>query len=107
MLVLTTKGRKTGTAHSVPLLYLNDGDRMVVIASYGGRPDDPDWYKNLVSQPEAEVQIAGRRMAVKARIANDAERAIWWPRILSAYRGYGEYATRTERQIPVVFLQPN
>ena len=106
MLILTTTGRRSGRPHEVPLLYLRDGQSLVVIASYGGRPNYPDWYLNLVAHPEAEVQIKGRRQAVTARIATSIERDAWWPRIVDAYKGYSEYQSRTDRTIPVVFLDP-
>ena len=106
MLILTTTGRRSGRPHEVPLLYLRDGKSLVVIASYGGRPDYPDWYLNLVAQPDAEVQIRGRRHAVSARVASSDERAAWWPRIVEAHEGYNQYQSRTDRIIPVVFLDP-
>lgn len=106
MLILTTTGRRSGRPHEVPLLYLRDGESLVVIASYGGRPNYPDWYLNLVAQPDALVQINGRRQAVRARVATSAEREVWWPRIVDAYEGYTQYQSRTDRLIPVVFLEP-
>ena len=106
MLILTTTGRRSGRPHEVPLLYLRDGDNLVVIASYGGRPNYPDWYLNLMARPEAEVQINGRRQAVRARVASSEERSVWWPRVVDAYEGYSEYQSRTNRIIPVVFLDP-
>ncbi len=106
MLILTTTGRRSGRPHEVPLLYLRDGESLVVIASYGGRPNHPDWHLNLVAHSEAEVQIRGRRQAVTARMASSEERAMWWPRIVAAYEGYSQYQSRTDRLIPVVFLEP-
>jgi deazaflavin-dependent oxidoreductase (nitroreductase family) len=106
MLLLTTTGRRSGRPHEVPLLYLRDGENLVVIASYGGRPNYPDWYLNLVAHPEAEVQIRGRRHEVRARVASSEERSVWWPRIVEAYEGYTEYQSRTDRPISVVFLEP-
>jgi len=106
MLLLTTTGRRSGRPHEVPLLYLRDGESLVVIASYGGRPNYPDWYLNLVAHPEAEVQIRGHRHAVRARVASSEERSVWWPRIVEAYEGYTEYQSRTDRPISVVFLDP-
>ena len=105
MLLLTTKGRKSGRKHTVPLLYLTDGDRQVVIASYGGRPAHPSWYLNLVRDPKVEVQISGRRFTAHAQPASPTEREQWWPRITSAYPGYASYQSRTPRKIPVVFLK--
>lgn len=106
MLLLTTIGRRSGRPHTVPLLYLADGDRLVVIASWGGRPADPEWYQNLVAQPKAQVQVRGSRHHVVARVADEDERERWWPRVVAAYQGYAAYQARTDRPIPVVFLDP-
>lgn len=106
MLLLTTRGRATRKAHTVPLLYLRQGDTLVVIASWGGRPRDPHWYRNLVAEPRAIVQVRSRIWAVRARTANTDERETWWPRIVAAYPGYRNYQSRTDRIIPVVLLEP-
>ena len=106
MLILTTAGRRSGRRHEVPLLYLRDGGSLVVVASYGGRPRYPDWYLNLMAQPQAGVQIDGLRRAVSARVASPDERSVWWPRIVETYEGYSQYQSRTDRIIPVVFLDP-
>lgn len=106
MLLLTTTGRRSGEPHTVPLLYLRDGERLVVIASYGGRPRHPTWYQNLVAHPEVEVQVGSARRPVRARIASDEEREIWWPRVVAAYSDYAVYQSRTDRVIPLVFLEP-
>lgn len=106
MLLLTTTGHRTGKRHTVPLLYLSDMGRYVVIASYGGRPQNPAWYTNLVANPEVEVQIGRRRFAVTARTADPDERAALWPLIVDAYKRYAEYQARTDREVPVVYLDP-
>jgi deazaflavin-dependent oxidoreductase (nitroreductase family) len=106
MCLLTTTGRRTGRQHTVPLLYLRDGDRLVVIASWGGRDRHPEWYLNLLADPSAHVQVLSNHWAVDARTANTDERMQWWPKVLAAYDGYTEYESRTEREIPVVFLDP-
>lgn len=106
MLLLTTRGSRSGEEHTVPLLYLEDGSRLVVIASYGGRPHHPAWYRNLVKTPRVRVQIGGKRREMKARTATAKERALWWPTVLDAYDGYRTYQSRTDREIPVVFLDP-
>jgi deazaflavin-dependent oxidoreductase (nitroreductase family) len=106
MLLLTTRGSRTGKPHTVPLLYLRDGDTLAVIASWGGRPDHPHWYRNLSSDPRATVQVRSKRWAVRARFATGRERTLWWPRIVAAYPGYRSYQSRTDRVIPVVFLEP-
>ena len=104
MLLLATTGRVTGKTHTVPLLYLTDGDRLVVIASYGGRPDHPQWYKNLLATPQASVQINTERRDVTATTMNETDRAVWWPKVVAAYSDYAEYQSKTDRQIPLVFL---
>jgi deazaflavin-dependent oxidoreductase (nitroreductase family) len=106
MLLLTTVGRHTKTAHTVPLLYLTDEMRFVVIASYGGRDNYPEWYLNLTLEPNVTVELPGKNMLMLARTAEPSERAKWWPIIVEAYDGYATYQARTERVIPVVFLEP-
>lgn len=106
MLLLTTLGRSSGHPHTVPLLFLRDNGRLVVIASYGGRDRHPDWYLNLVADPLVEVRIALETEPLVARTATAEERETWWPRIVEAYGDYALYQSRTERVIPVVFLEP-
>jgi len=104
MLLLTTTGVATGDLHTVPLLYLSDGQRLIVIASYGGRPSHPQWYRNLLEEPSASAQILGDTRDVVATTMTAAERDLWWPRIVEAYGDYAVYQSRTERKIPVVWL---
>ena len=106
MLLLTTRGRTSGKLHTVPLLYLLDGETPVVVASWGGRDYHPDWYLNLIAQPAATVNIGGVNRHVIARTADREERAIWWPRVQQAYRAYEVYQSRTRREIPIVLLEP-
>jgi deazaflavin-dependent oxidoreductase (nitroreductase family) len=106
MLLITTTGRRTGRPHTVPLLYLTDPEGWLVIASWGGRDRHPEWYLNLQAEPRARIQIRrDRHQVVAATVDHDWRRALW-PRIVSAYDGYAEYQARTDRQIPVVLLQP-
>lgn len=105
MLLLTTTGRMTGKPHTVPLLYLTDGSTLVVIASWGGRPSHPHWYQNLRHEPEAKVRLPDRSIRVVARTASAEERRAWWPKVVEAYDGYLAYQSRTDREIPVVFLE--
>lgn len=105
MLLLTTTGRLTGSPHTVPLLYLRDGDRLVVFASWGGRDTHPEWYLNLAAHPGTEVQVDGRRFEMTARTAEGEERSGWWAAAQQAYAGYTTYQSRTDRQIPVVILE--
>ena len=104
MLLLTTTGASTGAQHTVPLLYLKDGERLIVIASYGGRPNHPQWYRNLIIGPSASVQILGETREVVATTMTSTERDQWWPIIVEAYGDYAVYQSRTEREIPVVWL---
>ena len=104
MLLLSTTGRRSGKAHTVPLLYLRDGADYVVIASWGGRDHHPHWYLNLLAEPRATVHIQGRRIPVHARTADPGRRSLLWPRVLAAYDGYRSYQAKTNREIPVVIL---
>jgi deazaflavin-dependent oxidoreductase (nitroreductase family) len=106
MLLLTTTGRHTGEAHTVPLLYLRDDPRLIVFASWGGRDVHPEWYLNLVAHPGATVEVLKRRFEVVASPLEGDERLMWWQRAQAAYDGYTEYQSRTDRQIPVVALDP-
>lgn len=106
MLLLTTTGHRSGDDHTVPLLYLRDGANLVVIASYGGRPRHPTWYENLVADPSVRVRVGWTTLRMRARTATPEERARWWPEIVTAYDGYATYQSRTDREIPVVFLEP-
>ena len=104
---LHTVGRKSGLPRSTMLTApVIDGDRVVLVASKGGDDRDPDWYANLLAHPEVELTIGGRRRPMLARRASAAEKAELWPRVVAAYRGYGTYQDRTERDIPVVLLDP-
>jgi len=104
---LHTVGRKSGLPRSTMLTApVIDGDRLVLVASKGGDDRDPDWYRNLMAHPEVEVTVDGRRRPMLARRASAAEKAELWPRVVAAYRGYGSYQRRTERDIPVVILEP-
>lgn len=107
MLLLATTGRKTGRNHTVPLLYLEEEGTLVLIASYGGRPRHPHWYLNLVAEPLVVVQKRWRRRSYLARTADPEERARWWPRVVGAYPKYREYQSRTDREIPIVLLEPS
>jgi deazaflavin-dependent oxidoreductase (nitroreductase family) len=106
MLLLTTRGRRTGEPHTVPLLFLRGEGTMAVIASYGGRDHHPDWYLNLDDHPEVTAQTGGRRARLTARTAGPAERDTWWPKAVAAYGDYAVYQDRTDREIPIVLLEP-
>ncbi len=105
LLLLFTRGRKTGKRRTHPLIFLEDGERLVIVASKGGYPKHPDWYGNLVANPDVEVQIGPRREARRARTALGDERSALWPRLVALYAPYADYQTITEREIPVVVLE--
>jgi len=100
------RGRRTGKLRTTPLVYLRDDDRVVVVASQAGRPQHPLWFRNLEADPEATVQIKGDRSPMRARTASPPERAELWPRLVDLYRDYDSYQSWTDREIPVVILEP-
>jgi deazaflavin-dependent oxidoreductase (nitroreductase family) len=104
--LLTTTGRKSKQPRTVPLLYLRDGDAVVLVASQGGLPEHPQWYRNLVADPEVTVQIKATTQRMRARTANDAERDRLWPRLTEVYADYDRYQAWTQREIPVVICEP-
>jgi deazaflavin-dependent oxidoreductase (nitroreductase family) len=106
VMLLTTIGRKTGTRHTLPLLYLRDGEAVVTVASKGGMDHHPLWYRNLVANPEVEVQIGTRVQPGRARTASDGEKVALWPRLVAMYPDYAAYQARTARSIPVVIIDP-
>jgi deazaflavin-dependent oxidoreductase (nitroreductase family) len=104
--LLEHRGRKTGALRTTPLVYLRDRDRMVVVASQAGRAHHPLWYRNLQADPDVAVQVRGERREMRARTAVGSERAELWPRLVDHYRDYDSYQSWTEREIPVVVLEP-
>ena len=104
-LLLTTTGRSSRTPRTVPLIFAADGERSVVIASKGGAPEHPHWYRNLTANPAVEVQIKGDRFDATARTASGAERDRCWALAAAQWPSYDEYAKRTTRKIPVVVLE--
>ena len=104
--LLTTTGVKTGLPRTVALLYLRDGDDVVVVASKGGMSENPQWYGNLVADPKVTVEIGGDAMPMIARTATADEKARLWPKLLDIYKWYDTYQARTTRDIPVVICSP-
>ena len=104
--LLTSTGRKSGEARTVPLLYLTDGDDIVVVASQGGLPKNPAWFYNVRADPSVQIQIGSDTRPYTARIAGDAERAELWPRLVQLYADFDTYAAWTDRVIPVVICSP-
>ena len=105
-LLLTTTGRKSGHARTVPLAYMADAGRYVVVASNGGSDRPPAWWGNLRHQPEALVQIGSDTVPVRAREATPAEHAVLWPRLKASNPFFAQYEQITTRRIPVVMLEP-
>ena len=104
--LLEHRGRKTGRLRTTPLVYLEDGNRIVVVASQAGRPEHPMWYLNLLADPDVTVQVGNRRRAMRARVSDADERALLWPRLVDLYADYDSYQSWTDRVIPVVVLEP-
>jgi proline iminopeptidase len=105
ILLLTTKGRKTGQPRTTPLIYAEDGDRYVIVASKGGAPEHPGWYENLAKDPDVELQVRDDVFAAHARTAEGEERERLWAKANEVWRHYDEYARKTDREIPVVVLE--
>jgi deazaflavin-dependent oxidoreductase (nitroreductase family) len=104
-LLLTTTGRKSGRQLTMPLIYGQDGDRYVVVASKGGDPKHPAWYLNLQDNPQVDVQVVRDTFAAVARTATGEERARLWEMMSKIYPPYPSYQQRTDREIPVVVLE--
>ena len=106
MLLLRTRGRRTGQPRVAALLYVRDGATYAVVASKGGSPQHPGWYHNLVAQPDVDIQVGRERIPVRARVAEGAERARIWAQADAVNDGqYTVYQSRTKRPIPVVVLE--
>jgi deazaflavin-dependent oxidoreductase (nitroreductase family) len=106
VLLLTTTGRKSGERRTAPVVYLADGDRYVVINTNAGNARVPAWSLNLAADPEAEVEVGRRRLAVRARVAEGEERAELWRRHNEQYAGFDEYDAELDREPKVIVLEP-
>jgi deazaflavin-dependent oxidoreductase (nitroreductase family) len=104
ILLLSTTGRRSGEERTTPLIHRTDGDGWVIVASKGGAPDDPYWYKNLEADPNATIQIKDELIPVRAHAAQGAERERLWQRMTEVWPAYDDYKQRTAREIPVVVL---
>nr|WP_294509010.1 nitroreductase family deazaflavin-dependent oxidoreductase [uncultured Rhodopila sp.] len=105
-LLLTTTGRKSGEKFIFPLFYGETGDSYIIVASKGGAPEHPGWYRNLLAHPEVEVQVGTKHLKARARTASGTERAQLWQQALEFWPPYADYQKKTEREIPVVVLDP-
>jgi deazaflavin-dependent oxidoreductase (nitroreductase family) len=107
VLLLTTTGRRSGAARTTPLMYIDDGNRKVVVASFGGADHHPAWYQNLLAHPEVTVQAGPSVQHMHAEVAGPEERARLWAPLVAMYPTYDDYQAKTERQLPVVVLTPH
>ena len=106
-LLLEHTGRTSGKVFTTPVLFLTDGANLVIVASQGGMPKNPQWFANLVAHPDATVHLRGERgRPVRARVATPSEKAALWPRLVDMYADYDKYQAWTDREIPVVILEP-
>jgi deazaflavin-dependent oxidoreductase (nitroreductase family) len=105
-LLLTTTGRKSGESRTQALIFGRDGDDYLVVASMGGAPDHPNWYKNLLADPKAEIQVKSDVIPVVARTASDDEKPRLWKIMTEIWPNYDAYQARTDRVIPLVVLSP-
>lgn len=105
LLLLTSTGAKSGKPHTAPMMYLQDGDRWVVFASYAGAPTNPAWYHNVVAHPDAVIEVGTETVEVTAVVTEGAERDRLFAEQVARYPGFGEYQEKTTRVIPVVALQ--
>lgn len=107
VLELTTIGRRSRSPRTVMLTSpVQDGDRIVIVASYGGDDRHPAWFLNLRDNPAVEVTMGGANRSMRARVASAEEKADLWPRVVAGYKGYAQYQKRTDRDIPLVILEP-
>jgi deazaflavin-dependent oxidoreductase (nitroreductase family) len=105
MLLLTTTGAKGGQRHTTPVMYVPDGERVLVIASNAGAPTHPDWYRNLVAHPEVTVEVGSETFDGTAVVAEGSERQRLWTRIVELYPFFADHQAKITRQIPVVVLE--
>jgi deazaflavin-dependent oxidoreductase (nitroreductase family) len=104
--LVTVTGRKTGQPRTVPLLYLQRGDEIVLVASKGGMSHHPVWYHNMMANPRVEVEIGREKRSMLVRRATDDEKRRLWPELVEMYPDYDDYQARTTRRIPVLVLSP-
>jgi deazaflavin-dependent oxidoreductase (nitroreductase family) len=104
--LLTTTGRKSGLPRTVPLLHMTDGDNVILVASQGGLPENPQWYGNVLADPDVSVQFGRTTRRMRARTAAPDERARLWPQLIEVYADFDSYQSWTDREIPVVICEP-
>lgn len=107
VLMLATTGRKSGKVRTTMLTSpVQEGEALVLVASYGGDARHPAWFLNLRENPDVDVTMRGRTRSMKARVATPQEKERLWPRVTEKYRGYAAYQRRTDRDIPLVIVEP-
>lgn len=106
LLLLTTKGRKSGSWHHTALIRGEDAGRFLVVASMGGAPTHPVWYLNLQANPEVYLRVGARTIRAMARTATPDEKPPLWDKLVRLYADYADYQEKTDREIPVVILEP-
>ncbi len=107
VIILTTRGRKSGALRKAPLMRVTDGEKYAVIASLGGAPEHPVWYLNLLADPEVTLQDKDVKRRYRAHTATGDEREQWWARAVAVWPDYDKYQIKTDREIPVVVLEPD
>lgn len=106
VLILHTRGRKSGETHKFPLIYGRDGKDYIIVASRGGSSENPGWYKNLLAHPDVKIQVRDAILSVTARTASAAEKQRLWPIMTAQWPDYDKYQSGTTRDIPVIVLSP-
>ena len=107
VVILTTTGRKSGKPRETMLTSpVHDDNRVVLVASYGGDDRHPAWFLNLRDNPDVELEMRGKKRPMRARVASAEEKEALWPDVIAAYKGYAQYQTKTDRDIPLVILEP-
>jgi len=106
ILLLTTVGRRSGEKRTAPLLYIGDGERLVLVGSKGGMSRDPLWVRNIEANPNVDIEIGAKKRAMTARRGTSEEKAHYWPALCKMYPDYADYQARTVRDIPVLILDP-
>lgn len=106
VVILWTRGKSTGAVRKTPLMRVRDGDRYAVVASQGGHPENPVWYRNLVADPHVSLQDGAEVRDYTARTATPEEKSEWWPKATAVWPDYDAYQRKTDREIPLVILEP-
>ena len=106
VIILWTRGRSSGSIRKTPLMRVNDGDRYAAVASYGGAPEHPVWYRNILADPNVSLQDGAELRDYVAHTATPEEKAEWWPKATAVWPDYDAYQEKTDREIPLVILEP-